>query len=850
MIERLRKKISLKEIIFFCLGIAFVLGINVYVRLFPAFLPQFRQQADDGVRQQIAMRIEKSGRQYLQKLDASKRQRFVQRLTDAYIKKNHREIDAQVQRQYRRLIGPYQSPENNTYILEIDGWQWMRYVQNYIAKGRVGDRSDGRFDFDMLNGAKLGMPLDWHKSLFIISALLYSLVSAVIHISLPVFLFYVPLFYVSVFLVVLYLFCQRYWGHVTALVACSYVGLANMFLVRSTAGWFDTDVFNMLFPLVIVWSYLWCRQASLSFSGIMRVIVASFWVGFFSFAWHFWWFIVAVIFLYEIVVFSIASCSMFWHKTWHILSYKRQMAVLFLYSILSAAWVFIFCGTAPFVALADQIQLAVSLNSFTTSSVWPNTFFTVSELGAMQPWRIMSYMDARLLLVALWIVMGWLYARHLRKVHVSSGQRQVLLIMIIWMACMLFASTRGIRFVMFVFIPVGIILGLIGQRLFDHFSSRGMKFLRGFVIGVVVITVSVFFSNAFKSAWAILPLMNDTWYETLLLMAKATPRQAVINSWWDYGDWFESIAQRRVIFDGQSQNTPQAYWMARVLLASDEHEAERILRMLNNGGNQAFEIIQKNVKDPYAAITLLHKVLLLSRNDAEMLLKNSVSPEELSRLMSIMFDAPGPAYFIVDNSMTNKMASISFLGNWDFMRKYVVDAVHEGVPQEKVVSWLVSWGIERSSAVRMFEQAATLPVAKQNEWISKRSRFASSLLVGVQKNTVVLFDGGLVYDPAIGMVYAYSDRSASYHLPRSVFVAQTDGNIRKFFMPGKTAAFSVLIFQDAGQYRAFKLDGQLAESLFVRLYYLGGRGLQHFKAYHDKKSLEDLVRVFQIQWDR
>jgi asparagine N-glycosylation enzyme membrane subunit Stt3 len=83
------------------------------------------------------------------------------------------------------------------------------------------------------------------------------------------------------------------------------------------------------------------------------------------------------------------------------------------------------------------------------------------------------------------------------------------------------------------------------------------------------------------------------------------------------------VAKRRVIFDGQTQHIPQAYWMAKVFLTDSEKKAIAILRMLDNGANQAFELINREISDPFQAVKLLEKALETDKKSAKELLRKS-----------------------------------------------------------------------------------------------------------------------------------------------------------------------------------------------------------------------------------
>ena len=95
-------------------------------------------------------------------------------------------------------------------------------------------------------------------------------------------------------------------------MACLFVGLAPVFLDHSVAGWFDMDILNLTFPLLIAWSYLNIFPASPfplpcgrgqggknNKAVLLWTFIAAFWIGLFSFTWVGWWFIFLIIIIYE-----------------------------------------------------------------------------------------------------------------------------------------------------------------------------------------------------------------------------------------------------------------------------------------------------------------------------------------------------------------------------------------------------------------------------------------------------------------------------------------------------------------------------------------------------------------------
>lgn len=177
-------------------------------------------------------------------------------------------------------------------------------------------------------------------------------------------------------------------------------------------------------------------------------------------------------------------------------------------------------------------------------------------------------------------------------------KKTLIFFLAVWFACMLFMSFKAIRLTEFLVLPLGIALGWATRKYCG-------------TLGVIVVICCMLNANTIaKSQY---PMINTTLYNTFVRIGRETPPDAIINTWWDFGDWITDISHRKVIFDGQSQNNPRAYWMAKVLLSTDEEKAITILKRLNAGQ---------------------------------------------------------PAYFFVDYTMVQKMPAISYLGNWDIAKLY------------------------------------------------------------------------------------------------------------------------------------------------------------------------------------
>ena len=366
------------------------------------------------------------------------------------------------------------------------------------------------------------------------------------------------------------------------------------------------------------------------------------------------------------------------------------------------------------------------------------------------------------------------------------------------------------------------------------------------MVYTIIITVCILsgfcIKNASGAAKSIFPLMDDTWYKVLNLVKEKTSPETILNSWWDFGDWFKVVAHRRVIFDGQSQGKPQAYWMAKALLTSDENKAAGILRMLNNGGNKAFEIIDKQLNDPLLSVLLLESVLGLPAENAQASLLKFLPKPVAEEAMKVLYYIPSRADFIVDYSMPGKMVAISYLGNWNFSKVYIAQNFDKA-EKDKITEYLKNLGGNQPAIQQFYQEVFLISTKRLDDWLSRRLQFYSPLANGREKEGIIFFDNGFIYNPK-----EKSIQSNAGQIPRSLF-ALVDDNLVENVYPNANSAFSALVYKaEDDMYKCILLDRELGMSMFTRLYFLRGRGLKHFSPFIDSEEGNNYIRVFNIIW--
>lgn len=826
----------------------FCIGINLYLRLFPAYFPQYKKQAEITVKNRYLEDIDKVMEQLYSDYNPYAKLTLRKELLKTRLEDKEK-FRQEVSAEYDKLKSRFQNEKGQTYLLELDPYHWMRYTENVLKNNYPGDKKAEGRNYDTYMLAPLGSSVCRQQFLFYLSAYLYK-AAGFFYKGIPLerFLFYLPLFYAAILLVILYFFTNNIFSHRAAFFTVLFAGLNAMFIQRSCAGWFDSDSLSLIMPLLIVWFILLALKQGNSLKKIILfALFASFLQSIYVVVWTGWWFIF-------LVIAGFYGCSILNNYLIHQEDFKKGSKENLKYLVSGSIfiigiilWGFLITKEnliyRIFLCVKENLHLGKSLSQ----SIWPNTYYTVGELMSSNLSKIADYLYGEIIFLLALISMFWLFIKERR------GQRKdFFYIMFFWCVFMVFAALKSVRFTIFLSLPLGIFWGGFIDNLFQitkKFSSN--RKLKLAVPAGVILLCAFFLSAALTSSYNSInyvhPLMDDSWHTALEHIKNNTAQEAIVNSWWDYGDFFKTAADRRVIFDGQSQNTPIAYWMAKVLLADDEARALRTLRMLNNGSNRTFGILNNYISSQYDCLVSLEKLLSMPREEAErFLLNRGVGGKDREKIISDLYNEPAEAVFVVDESMLNKMHSISFLGNWDFKKLYLYR--HMGVPQEEVIGNLINiFALTKEEAQRCYEEVVITPPGKSiYEAISKRYIFYGPFMEGDKKSGLVCFDNGLVYDPETKQGIVYSLFNKKYKAVKNMFISD---NGQEEGIKNKEGDFDKGIFlvKSGDKYKSIVLDNELIGSMFSRMYLLEGRGLKFFELFY--KDVEAKIYIYKIKWD-
>ncbi|MFH1511122.1 MAG: STT3 domain-containing protein, partial [Candidatus Woesearchaeota archaeon] len=586
--------------------------LSFHYRMIPADIPVTddwaRSSVSNYVRQQITQEV---AGQYPNLPDENRAQ-LVESEYQKVLEQEKDQIAQQITATSQYFKQQLQDDDGHMHLPDIDTYYWMRHARNVLLRGYPGDKIVNGIKMDDHMIAPLGryLPNDmFHAYLMAYSYRFFNFFDSDFELNRVCFFFPVIVSVLSV--IPAFFIARRFGGNLAGFVAGGIVALHPAFLVRTAAGVCDTDAYNVFFPLMITWLFLEAFESHNWKKMTMLSVGSGFLVGLYSFTWGGWWFIMDFVFAGSGLYVAYYA---FVHR--HVLKTDLRKFVsnpqlrdpLVTILIFAFSCLIFVCVIQSYGVFSSGLFHGPSwfsqIKDVGVAKVWPNVFTTVAEQNEVSFAGIINNAGGNLLFAIG--IFGILIAAF-SKSKKGEYDPKLAILLAIWFVATLYASTKGVRWVL-LFIPalsiaVGIAAGLVYRKVSHYVTDEfGVNKILTRVMVIAVILLLLFFfpknmvSAAKNTARQEIPLINDAWVASLEAINQNASENAIVNSWWDYGHWFKYIADRPVTFDGTSQDTPMAHWIGKVLLTDDEDLAIGILRMLDCGSHKAFDELDKVIE--------------------------------------------------------------------------------------------------------------------------------------------------------------------------------------------------------------------------------------------------------------
>ena len=812
------------------------MSIGLYIRFYPLrhFAPrEISERATlsviNALREKVSFQIAKGN----PGLSLQQQALLTQQQLDQLIHDNSSKVRKSIEDSTKTLMNLTSSSQKTPYLLESDSYYYFALTENILKTGHISEKIKGSKYFHPLMLAPIGFwePLNFNP---VIGFAVYKILTLFVpSISLMTGVSYTPLFIVAFTLMIFLWICRTFQFSLPIIFTGSvFFLLAPIYVKRSTFGWYDNDVYNVLFPLLILNLQLYGlshlkENKKLAYS---LAALTSLSIMLYTLFWQGWVFYFTVLCISQ---FLFIAYNHFWVKD---TSRTKELFTFFsLTNGLAVILISLKFGPQEIQTLFSEGWKALNefLNPKLTS--WPDIYITVSELHKSSIGQIIKLSGGILfsiLAIGGVITCIWdLFSKRSPSINFAY-------ILLISFLTLIFPLTLGAqRFAILCFIPLSLFFCIGLQRSFiilsSLFTNLKIKIIPS-LLTILIIILPIFpITHLERTMKELLdPIFNETWEKALKDIQEKTPQNSIINCWWPPGHFIKAIAKRRVTFDGATINVPQAYWLANVFLSQTEEEAIGYLRMLNNSANQATEYLQTQGLPLSRSVEVLKAITKLSPIEAKFALNPILKdPEKITHLTDLTHSTPAPSYLFLYNEFVENNLQLSFIGHWNFKKIEEINKDPELL--HKVPS-------SRSKEYINFLWELSGGAMKYSGILSQVSQIKDTLLFPEN-----------VYINTGKMECQIASKTYGKGIPYSIFYLENNDVVEKILDHGNLN-YSVVLFKKDNAYQCILLDRDLARSLLVRLFFFDGKGLKYFTPFTTAADLTKRteIKVFQIIWPK
>ena len=586
----------------------------------------------------------------------------------------------------------YQDDNGLPYMYELDSYYNYRLTKNYLENGYTGDTFIASVEWDSHSYYPPGVPMDYPPLIVYITAFFYKLINILGEIPLLVVCFWLPVFIAPIAGIPAFFLVKKFSNELGGLFAGILIVTTPFYFSRTVPGFFDTDMFNILFPILIVLLLFEAFDDNYK-KRIFCTVLAAGSMFLFSMAWNGWQYIFYLLFVF---VISTILYNAIQRK-----SIKNTLQIFIIFFTTSLLLIYLFSGAINVYGLFFGPIELLKLKFFNTSwHPWPNTYISIAEL------RKPSLNDIVLglgpVLVGLTILGALLIPIFLRKRKIVTNNKFLLnkkeklfySFVFLWIIFGILALQEGARFLMFLITPLVIISSITVAFGFEFFNIQSIreKWIKNIYLILILVLITAMVFNVHSNVSTFIPRAHDDLWNSATWINDNTSNNTVIVSAWDLGHLFTAVADRPVLLDGRSAyietlpirgfyksthsfrfsnlspSTARNYWVCRAFCVGDDLSGG-IFRMLSSSGDEAWLVLDGYTGNTSKSVEVLNSVLGLDRDEALVVLQGDYgfSLVESERILSFTHpSSPNPFVVVTTDRMLDSGYWNFYYGEWDF----------------------------------------------------------------------------------------------------------------------------------------------------------------------------------------
>jgi dolichyl-diphosphooligosaccharide--protein glycosyltransferase len=450
------------------------------------------------------------------------------------------------------------------YLLASDPHFWYRMTK-FIVENNIPEYDPLRL---------WPTPPKFNPGLFpYLAAYSYHITKFFVNIDLYRFLFWFSAIVAALLVFPAFWIGRELHSNKAGLFAAFFIGLSPSILSRTMAGFFDTDCTNILFSLLTVALFLsaYNRVDETNFRkpvpiilsilcGLSLAVFALTWTGFAYIPWLF----IGLLFFHFAYKIIIAEGDNFSKKLKNgFIFFKSHLIV---YIILFLTFLVFTYPAEGFGPINSIIKLTTFFQTAKAEGgIFPNVWVSISEEMSASFREVIARVGTYNFYLGIFglIALFFLFLKNFRK---KSIYPETFIFMVLWTLPTLYGSIWAVRFAMLLSIPISICAGIALGILFNFFIDFFKKIREDFLRKVAIILLLILIFSTFHITYSLYNIsyasvkgygsgISQNWVNAMNWLKNNTPECTVVATYWDPGYWIAALSERKVIFDGGSQNS-------------------------------------------------------------------------------------------------------------------------------------------------------------------------------------------------------------------------------------------------------------------------------------------------------
>jgi hypothetical protein len=834
---------------------------SVHFRMYPSNLPITDQWAESTIYNSYRSDITNQINQQYPNLPDSHKERLINEEFNKFLKENGAQINPLIEQYSNQFKSHFQNEDGNTFLLAIDPYLWYRYGLNYLECKHPGcyeiENESGTYYATLRDGRNYQVPR--MAGVAYLGVFIYHFMNIFKETSLMRAFFFVSIVLVALSIIPAFFLAKRLGGNLGGFVAGLIIAINAPLLGRTPGGFTDNDGAIILFPLFAIWCLVgfieaksWHKRILFGTGGgLVFYLMSRIWP-----TQHLFFALLCSVIMY---IGLLGLIDYIKHKKLSSVYDKIKQVILmpFLFLVSCLVVLTVFVDFRYIISLFEPILNFVRFHEVAVRTAWPNVLTTVAELNVRPYSSLVDSMGGNLIIgiSLIGLVLLFLIKSKDKKSNLLFASA-----ILVWTVATVFSYSRGLRFAILVVpslaICFGTALGLMyqyGSKWFTkelHLNHTLSKSLFCFIILLLFILPVTPTGSLFTSARDVsmnqIPSYNTAWDNTLnSIKSDAEDGYGYITTWWDFGHWFVAKGIR-VTFDGGDQGR-RIHWVGNSLLTDDEHLSVSILRMLNCGQENSFNLLEDYFEnDTLKAVTLTYETIVEDKDKArEILERENVDSDIINQFLDythcddeILF----PHYFITSEDMVGKAGVWGHFGSWNFTKSTIWQTIR-GTSFENGTDLLVKrFNISIEEAPNMYYE---IQRTNADQWVSPWPGYLSERANCMDVDDLLRCENGVEINLTNMKSYLYTQQGKM--LLSSLSYINHDNEFSVIEYEGDTLPYSLLLLPNKATILAHPLH---AGSMFTRLFFYEGHGLKHFKQFSDVKQITGArILTWKIDWD-